>query len=218
MKLHLDSNVVEGTPEELVEYLKLVETEDLNKSLYTHTDLPTEQEKDTFKGLTDSIDINDLYTDSIESSADEAETASTDIKVGDKVKVLRSNYGAEGEAIVTKVLKDGEVELAGKNKYGKYSPNWSNHVSNLEKIEEEAPMGYTYWYLCDVEYNKYVVLKATLDGNFEDSLGGKYIRKGVSGLIKPIDNEDASVEFDYAKSKGVLLSYYPTVDLFDTTY
>lgn len=217
MKLHLNSNVVEGTPEELVEYLKLVKEEDLNKSLYTHTDLLTEQEQDTFKGLTDSIDINDLYTDSIESSTDEAETASTELKVGDKVKVLRSNYGAEGVATVTKILEDGEVELAGKNKYGKYSPNWSNHVSNLEKIEE-APMGYTYWYLDAVEYNKYVVLKATMDGNFETSLGGKYILKGVSGLIKPIDNEDASVEFDYAKGKGVLLSYYPTVDLFDMGY
>lgn len=218
MKLHLNSNVVEGTPEELVEYLKLVKEEDLNKSLYTHTDLLTEQEQDTFKGLIDSIETDYSYSGSPEGSTDEAVSASTDIKVGDRVKVLDSQNGAEGEATVTKVLKYGRVELAGKNKYGKYSTEWVNHIPNLEKIEEDAPMGYTYWYLDEVEYNKYVVLKATMDGNFETSLGGKYILKEVSGLIKPIDNEDASVAFDYAKGKGVLLSYYPIVDLFDTTY
>lgn len=218
MKLHLDSNVVEGTPEELVEYLKLVKEEDLNKSLYTHTDLLTEQEQDTFKGLTDSIETDYSYSGSPEGSTDEAESASTDIKVGDRVKVLRSNYGAEGEAIVTKVLKDGEVELAGKNKYGKYSPNWANRIPNLEKIKEEAPMGYTYWYLDTVEHNKYVVLKATLDGGFETSLGGKYILKGVSGLIKPIDREDVREEYEGAEYNGKLLKYYPTVDMFVREY
>ena len=218
MKLHLDNNIVEGTPKELVEYFKLVKEEDLNKSLYTHTDLLTEQEQDTFKGLTDSIETDYSYSGSPEGSTGEVKTVSTELKVGDRVKVLVSNYGAEGEAIVTKVLEDGYVELAGKNKYGKYSPNWTNRIPNLEKIEEDKPMGYTYWYLDAVEHNKYVVLKATLDGGFETSLGGKYILKEVSGLIKPIDNEDASVEFDYAKGKGVLLSYYPTVDLFDTSY
>lgn len=194
MKLHLDNNIVEGTPKELVEYLKLVETEDINPLFeFSHTH------------------------ESTEGSTGEVKTT-TELKVGDRVKVLVSNYGAEGEAIVTKVLGDGYVELAGKNKYGKYSPNWANRIPNLEKIEEDKPMGYTYWYLDTVEHNKYVVLKATLDGGFETSLGGKYILKGVSGLIKPIDNEGASVEFDYAKGKGVLLSYYPTVDLFDTSY
>lgn len=195
MKLHLDNNIVEGTPKELVEYLKLVKTEGSNPLFkFSHTH------------------------ESTEGSTGEVKTVSTELKVGDRVKVLVSNYGAEGEAIITKVLEDGYVELAGKNKYGKYSPNWTNRIPNLEKIEEDKPMGYTYWYLCDVERNKYVVLKATLDGGFETSLGGKYILKEVSGLIKPIDNEDASVEFDYAKGKGVLLSYYPTVDLFDTSY
>ncbi|QDJ97522.1 hypothetical protein PALS1_088 [Staphylococcus phage PALS_1] len=218
MKLHLNSNVVEGTPEELVEYLKLVKEEDLNKSLYTHTDLLTEQEQDTFKGLTDSIETDYSYSGSPEGSTDEAETASTDIEVGDRVKVLRSNYGAEGVATVTKILEDGEVELAGKNKYGKYSPNWSNHVSNLEKIEEEAPMGYTYWYLFDIEYDKFVVLKATMDENFEDSLGGKYILKEVSGLIKPIDREDVREEYEGAEYNGKLLKYYPTVDMFVREY
>lgn len=136
MKLYLDNNVVEGTPEELVEYLKLVKEEDLNTSLYTHTDLLTEQEKDTIKGLTDSIDIGYSYSDSTESSANEAETASTELKVGDRVKVLRSEYGAEGEATVTAVLEDGDVALAGTNNTGRYSDSWWNHVSNLEKIEE----------------------------------------------------------------------------------
>lgn len=92
MKLYLDSNVVEGTPEEILKYKELLK--------------------------------------------DEAETASTELKVGDRVKVLRSEYGAEGEATVTAVLEDGDVALAGTNNTGRYSDSWWNHVSNLEKIEE----------------------------------------------------------------------------------
>lgn len=62
---------------------------------------------------------------------------STDIQVGDRVKVLDSLNGAVGEAIVTAVPGNFKVELAGKNEKGVYSTNWANHVSNLEKIEEE---------------------------------------------------------------------------------
>ena len=96
MKFHLDNNIVEGTPEELVKYQELLEDKD------------------------------------------EAETSSSELQVGDRVKVLKSELGAEGEATVTAVLEDGDVELAGISKGGKYLDNWSNHVSNLEKIEEDA--------------------------------------------------------------------------------
>lgn len=92
MKLYLDNNVVEGTPEEILKYKELLK--------------------------------------------DEAETASTELKVGDRVKVLRSESGAEGEATVTAVLEDGDVKLAGTNNTGKYSDSWWHNVENLEKIEE----------------------------------------------------------------------------------
>ncbi len=169
MKLHLDNNIVEGTPEELVEYLRLVGVE--------------------------------------------AVSASTDIQVGDRVKVLNSKFGAEGEATVTKVLEDGDVELAGTDKEGKYLTNWSNDVSSLEKIED-APMGYTFWYIDGVYNRTNNVLKATLDGDFEDSAGTRYTQQAVSGLIKPITNKYARQKFEEARYYGYLLKYYSTVDEF----
>ena len=177
MKLHLDSNIVEGTPEELVKYQELLEDKD------------------------------------------EAETSSSELQVGDRVKVLRSEFGAEGEATVTAVLEDGDVELAGTNKQGTYSEEWSNNVSNLEKIEEEEDIkGYTFWYIDGGVLNHRNVLKATLDGNFEDSTGTRYTYQAVSGLIKPIDNEYARKAFERARHNGKLLKYYPTVDAFQTSY
>ncbi|WVH13431.1 hypothetical protein [Staphylococcus phage LSA2302] len=220
MKLHLDNNIVEGTPKELVEYLKLVKEEDLNKSLYIHTDLPTEQEKDTFKSLTDSIDTDYSYSGSPEGSTDEAETASTDIQVGDRVKVLKSEGGAEGEATVTKVLNHGDVELDGISEDGKYLTNWANHVSNLEKIEaeEDKLLGYRYWYLDGTNFNKFVVLEVSLGGYFKDSTGKRYTYQAVSGYVKPVDNEYVCKAFERAKDRRALLSYYPVVDAFQTSY
>ena len=170
MKLHLESNIVEGTPEELVEYLRLLEAGE--------------------------------------------EEPSTDIQVGDRVKVLKSELGAEGEATVTAVLEDGDVELAGTNKRGRYLTNWSNHVSNIEKIEEDAPMGYTFWYIDGTQGRNLNVLKATLDGDFEDSTGTRYTYQAVHGLVKPLDREDAREKFEKAENYGCLLKYYPTVDVF----
>lgn len=169
MKLHLESNIVEGTPEELVEYLRLVGAE--------------------------------------------AEKPSTDIKVGDRVKVLDSQRGAEGEATVTKVLKDGDVELAGTSKDGTYLTTWSNHVSNLEKIED-ALMGYTFWYIDGTQGRNRNVLKTTLDGDFEDSTGTRYTYQAVHGLVKPIDREDVREKFEEAEYYECLLKYYPTADVF----
>lgn len=200
MKLHLDSNIVEGTPEELAKYKEL-----------SHK---TKREVDE-----EGFDARNYSILSVE-----AQAPSIDIQVGDRVKVLRSNFGAEGEATVTKVLENGNVKLAGKNWEGRYATDWHNRIPNLEKIEEEAPMGYTFWYIDRGQRRKHNVLKATLDGNFEDSTGRRYTKgirytnDAVSGLIKPITNEYAREEFEEAKEYKNLLKYYPTADEFTTSY
>lgn len=161
----------------------------------------------------------------------EEEEPSTELQVGDRVKVLRSAYGAVGEATVTKVLEEGRVEIAGTNKDGVYLNNWGSNVLFLEKIEEEdvevapeeaeeeeAPMGYTFWYLDTANFNPLVVLKASLEGYFEDSTGKRYTYQAVSGYAKPIDNEYARKAFERARHNGKLLKYYPTVDAFQTSY
>ena len=206
MKFHLNSNIVEGTPEELVKYQELLE------------ELEEEREAEVLKSGHMHVGYQeaDSYTDSTEISADEAETASTELQVGDRVKVLKSEFGTEGEATVTAVLEDGDVELAGTNREGEYLTNWSNHVSNLEKIEEaeDSPMGYTFWYIDGVVLNHFNVLKVSLEGYFEDSTGKRYTQQAVSGLIKPIDREDARKKFEKAKNYECLLKYYPTADMF----
>ncbi|ANH50412.1 hypothetical protein [Staphylococcus phage pSco-10] len=183
MKLHLDNNIVEGTPEELVKYQELLE------------------------------------------GKDEAETASKDIKVGDRVKVLDSQRGAVGEATVTKVLEGGKVEIAGTSRNGRYLTDWSNYVSNLEKIEaddeqekEDAPMGYTFWYIDGGVLNHFNVLEASPEGYFEDSKGRRYTYQAVHGLVKPIDRKDVREEFEETRDSGKLLKYYPVVDLFVREY
>ena len=207
MKFHLNSNIVEGTPDELVKYQELLEADNSKKSLFPfgheHQLTETEQRaKDTFKGLLGSLKVKDSYA------------SSTELQVGDRVKVLRSELGAEGEATVTAVLEDGDVELAGTNKEGEYLTNWSNHVSNLEKIEEEDIIGYTFWYIDGGVLNHRNVLKVTLEGHFEDSKGRRYSHQAVSGFAKPLDREDAREEFEGAKHSGSLLKYYPALDVF----
>ena len=280
MKLHLESNIAEGTPEELVEYLRLVEGNSSDNQLFSfgHVHQPDE---DTLKRLIGSLKGADSYTDSTEISTDEAEEPSTELQVGDKVKVLDSACGAEGEATVTKVLEDGmvliagtsregiyltnwcshesflekieeeepstelqvgdkvrvlesacgavgeatvtavhengEVEIAGTSKCGIYLSNWSSHVTLLEKIEEveeDKLMGYTFWYLDTANFNTFVVLKASLEGYFEDSTGKRYTYQAVSGYAKPIDREDVREKFEEAKHYDCLLKYYSTVDEF----
>ena len=205
MKFHLDNNIVEGTPEELVKYQELLEEKEADLLRFGHEHQLTETEqraKGNFKGLLGSLKVKDSYA------------SSTDIQVGDRVKVLRSELGAEGEATVTAVLEDGEVEVAGTNKDGQYLTNWSNHVSNLEKIEEEDIIGYTFWYLDGGVLNHRNVLKVTLEGHFEDSKGRRYSHQAVSGFAKPLDREDAREEFEEAKHSGSLLKYYSALDVF----
>ena len=141
------------------------------------------------------------------------ETSSSDIQVGDRVKVLKSELGAEGEATVTAVLEDGDVELAGTNREGEYLTNWANHVSNLEKIED-VPKGYTFWYIDGGVLNHRNVLKTNLEGYFEDSKGRRYAYQAIHGLMKPLDREDARKEFEEAKHSGRLLKYYPALNVF----
>lgn len=142
----------------------------------------------------------------------EAQTPSTDIQVGDRVKILKIEAGAEGEATVTAVLEDGNVELEGIGQDGIYLTNWSNHVSNIVKIEDTK--GYTFWYLNSISLCHRTVLKVNLGGYFEDSKGHRYTYQDISGYAKPLDREDARKEFEEAKHKGDLLTYYPTLDLF----
>ena len=144
MKFHLNNNIIEGTPEELVKYKELLEEKEREAELLKsgHMHQPSEEEAlINFKGLLGSMKVKDSYTESTEISTDEEDVEvepPTELQVGDRVKVLKSEFGAEGEATVTAVLKDGEVEIAGTNKGGKYADNWANHEDNLEKIEEDS--------------------------------------------------------------------------------
>lgn len=113
MKLHLNSNIVEGTPEELAKY------------------------KDLSRKTKEKVDEEGFDAGNYSILSPAAQDPSTDLQVGDRVKVLESLNGAVGEATVTSVSGNFKVELAGKNEKGVYSTNWSNHVSNLEKIEEK---------------------------------------------------------------------------------
>lgn len=75
-------------------------------------------------------------------------------------------------------------------------------------------MGYNFWYIDGGVLNHLNVLEASPDGYFEDSKGRRYTYQAVSGLIKPIDREDACEKFEGARHMGRLLSYYPTIDVF----
>lgn len=166
----------------------------------------------------------ELIQEPTESSIEEEDVEvepPTELQVGDRVRVLESEGGAMGEATVTKVIGDGGVKLEGKSESGTYSNKWSNHVSNLEKIEssteegEDNLMGYTFWYLEGTTFNEFVVLKATFGGYFVDSGGSRYSYQAVSGYAKPIDREDVREEFEEVEHEGGLLKYYPTLDMFD---
>lgn len=159
----------------------------------------------------------ELIQEPTEISTDEAEEPSTGLQVGDKVKVLDSACGAVGEATVTAVHENGEVDIAGTSREGIYLTNWSSHVTLLEKIEEveDKLMGYTFWYLDTANFNTFVVLKASLEGYFEDSTGKRYTYQAVSGYAKPIDRESVREAFEEAEREGSLLKYFPTIDMFD---
>lgn len=216
MKFNLDNNIVEGTPEELVKYQELIEGKNKDNQLFCfgHAHRPDE---DTLKSLVGSlVKVDDLYTDSTEISTDGEKTSPTELQVGDRVKVLRSEGGAEEVATVIAVYGHGDVALAGTSKQGLYLENWSNHVSNLEKIEEEEDkyVGCTFWYIDDSIFNNRIVLKTTLGDYLEDSKGRRYTYKEVHGLTSPINKKIAREEFEEAKHNDGLLRYYSSLDVF----
>lgn len=75
MKLHLDNNIVEGTPEELVKYQELLNGKEkeaeLLKSGHMHVGYQEEEALNNFKGLLGSLKVSDSYTESTESSTSE---------------------------------------------------------------------------------------------------------------------------------------------------
>ena len=74
MKFHLDNNIVEGTPEELVKYQELLEDKEREAELLKsgHMHQPSEQEfQDTFRGIFGSVKVKDSYTESTKISTDE---------------------------------------------------------------------------------------------------------------------------------------------------
>ena len=83
---------------------------------------------------------------------------------------------------------------------------------------EDAPMGYTFWYIEGSTLNNRTVLKATLGDYFEDSKGRRYTYQAVHGLVKPIDNEYARKAFERARHNGGILKYYPALDVFIKEY
>src|SRR5699024_9578943 len=103
-----------------------------------------------------------------------------------------------------------------KDEYGNFSYVFLRYLELLEdyEAEEDKPMGYTFWYIDGTQGRNHNVLKATLDGDFEDSTGTVYTQQAVSGLIKPLDREDVHEEFEEAKHYDCLLKYYSTVDVF----
>lgn len=168
--------------------------------------------------------------ESTESSTDEEESPSTELKVGDRVKVLKSENGAVGEATVTAVLEDGSVRLEGKSDNGVYSYKWSNNTANLEKIEEEQSKHkqeiYDYYEVVDPDIFASSVEKGTVlkvigdtytlknkEGNDRDyidlvtSTGLSQTSPMRDSVIKPIiDNAFIADRFKFAKEAGVVLT------------
>lgn len=146
MKLHLDNYTIEGTPEEIVEYQRLLE----NK----------EADKPTFHGVLGSMKLDESsieepakeleqQLESLYSSfhdkflkSDEAEEPTTDLQVGDSVKVLKDEGGAVGEATVSAILDEDTVHLAGYDSDGMYLDDWSHNPNNLEKLDKEKPASF----------------------------------------------------------------------------
>ena len=185
--------------------------------------------QDTFKGFFGSLMIDKSSIESTESSTDEEQTPSTELKVGDRVKVLKSMFGAVGEATVTAVLGGGGVKIAGTSSDGKYLDDWSNNVANLEKLEEESPsiekviedlLLYEFYEVVDPEYFASSVKKGTIlkrTSNTYTQFDDNYIKLTTStgleqkgrvkdNIIKPVTDDSYTKDrFEFAKQTGVML-------------
>lgn len=190
--------------------------------------------QDTFKGFFGSLMIDKSSIGSTETPTDEEETPSTEIKVGDRVKVLKSMFGAVGEATVTAVLGAGGVKIAGTSSDGKYLDDWSNNVANLEKIEAESPsledksieqvvedlLLYEFYEVVDPGYFASSVKKGTIlkrTSNTYTQFDEPYIKLTTStgleqkgrlkdSIIKPVTDDSYTKDrFEFAKQTGVML-------------
>lgn len=259
MKLHLDNNIVEGTPEELVEYLRLVgaeaESTENDKEEEAYNDV---YDKGAFYTVTDEaedsalpvgailqhqhgrmfrdsqgnlciisrpslLDRGHVNGDIIKKERFELAkqlgiqlTTTTDFAKeaeGKYFKVTKGNSYLDVGDLVTIDYDEEDTQPLCKDKYGNA---FYVCICDLELLEEEEdkPMGYTFWYIDGVYNRTNNVLKASLDGDFEDSTGTRYTQQAVNGLIKPIDREDVRKHFEEAEHYGCLLKYYSTVDEF----
>lgn len=155
----------------------------------------------------------------------EEESPYKEFQVGDRVKVLESACGAEGEATVTAVLEYGGVELSGTNKYGTCSEEWSNHTVNLEKVESFEDEGleeelYDFYEVVDPEYFASNIKKGTIlnrTSNIYTAFDEHYIKlvtsKGLvqkgrlrNSVIKPVSGSHIKERFEFAKEVGVILT------------
>lgn len=155
----------------------------------------------------------------------EEESPYKEFQVGDRVKVLESACGAEGEATVTAVIEYGGVELSGTNKYGTCSEEWSNHTDNLEKVESFEDEGleeelYDFYEVVDPEYFASNIKKGTIlnrTSNIYTAFDEHYIKlvtsKGLvqkgrlrNSVIKPVTGSHIKERFEFAKEVGVILT------------
>lgn len=156
----------------------------------------------------------------------EKESPYNELQVGDRVKVLESVDGAEGEATVTAVLEYGGVELSGTNKYGTYSEGWSNHTDNLEKVESFEDEGveeelYDFYEVVDnaifhSEMKEGTILKRVgdvsslskneLGNNLVTSTGLQQVSHMEDNAIKPVLGSHIKERFEFAKEVGVILT------------
>ena len=267
MKLHLDNNIAEGTPEELVEYLRLVgaeaestendeeKSDEVDNSVY---------DKGAFYTVTDEAEDSALPVGAIlqhqhgrmfrdsqgnlciisrpsllnrgHANGDEIRkqrfelakqlgiqlTTTTDFAEeakGKYFKVTKKYSHLDVGDLVTIDYDEEDTQPLCKDKYGNSLYVCIHDLELLEddEADDDAPMGYTFWYIDGGVLNHRNVLKASLEGYFEDSKGRRYSHQAVSGYAKPLvlrNREDAREEFEGAKHSGSLLKYYPALDVF----
>lgn len=130
MKLYLNSNIAEGTPEELVTYKELLKERglDLEKLLFHsgHAHQPTEEEvQDTFKGFFGSLKLDKSSIGSEESSTEEDEEAD----VGEFYTVDVENSALPSGTLLKKVDKDTHKDSTGQE----YLCVDSNALDHIDK-------------------------------------------------------------------------------------
>lgn len=169
-----------------------------------------------------------VLIDKVEPTQDndtEEESPYKEFQVGDRVKVLESEGGAEEVATVTAVYGHGDVVLAGTSKNGTYSEDWGNYTDNLEKVESFEDEGveeelYDFYEVVDPEYFASSIKKGTIlkrTSNIYTAFDEHYIKlvtsKGLgqkgrlrNSVIKPLSGSHIKERFEFAKEVGVILT------------